>query len=281
MPTSLRHFGTVVVFWAGICMAQESGSSAPDAPAEKESTAKFRASALEAASAFELRRGDGDQRKLARVADPVLRWSNPLGGQRARGEIFLWTDAGIPAAVVSINEFTDAAGRTHGEQEWCSLAAGPLAAKGPRRWSPKAGVLLAKALADVDPPADSAPQRQRQMRDLAARFNGEKTTRAGIQRLLRLLPKPIYRYEPEDAAILDGGLYVLAEGTDPEALLALEARRSGMSYTWHYAFARMNSVHLTGWFDGKTVWEAPALEGREVYDREDQAYTAFLRKTPE
>jgi hypothetical protein len=40
----------------------------------------------------------------------------------------------------------------------------------------------------------------------------------------------------------------------------------------------MNSIRLTVSYDGKQTWEAPALEGREVYDRSDKAYSAFLRK---
>jgi hypothetical protein len=40
----------------------------------------------------------------------------------------------------------------------------------------------------------------------------------------------------------------------------------------------MNSVLLTATYGGKPVWEVPALEGSEVYDRTDKAYSALLRK---
>jgi hypothetical protein len=278
MPAVIRSFMPVVVLVATCCLGQEQKSSNRDEGQVQETAAKFRAYAKEVATAYELRAGDGGKRKLTPISEPVLRWTNPLGGQRARGEIFLWTDAGLPGAIVSINEFTDAAGQTHGEEEWCSLAAGPLVADGPHRWSPANGVLSPQPLRDVDPPADSAARRLRQMRDIAERFAGEKTTRAGVSRTLRLLPKPIYRYEPKEEGILDGVLFALAEATDPEALLALEARRSGSTYVWHFALARMNSVRLTASYSGKQVWEAPALEGSEVYDRTDKAYSAFLRK---
>jgi hypothetical protein len=199
IPAFGRLVSPVVVLLATWCAAQEP-SSAGRAGAEEEGTAKFRAYAKDVADSYELRAGDGGMRKLTLVADPVLRWSNPLGGQRARGEIFLWTDAGLPAAVVSINEFTDAAGRTHGEQEWCYLATGPLIADGPHRWTPATGVLSPQPLSDVDAPADSAARRMLQLRELTARFAGEKTTRAGVKRTLRLLPKPIYR--------MDGGEFL-------------------------------------------------------------------------
>jgi hypothetical protein len=276
----LTRFLPAVVLIPSLCLAQEPELASGDAAAEKEAIARFRAYAKEVATAYELRAGEGATRKLPLVAEPILRWTNPLGGQRARGEIYLWTDAGLPAAIVSINEFTDAAGRLRGEQEWCSLAAGPLVAGGSHHWSPAVGVLSPKPLSDAEAPAETATRRLRQMRELAGHFAGEKTTRAGVTRTLRLLPKPIYRYEPqgEDPLVLDGALFGLAEATDPEALLVLEARRSETSYIWHFALARMNSVRLTASCNGKQIWEAPALQSSEVYDRADKPYSAFLRK---
>lgn len=269
----------LTLFVGGICcLADEADSVVTENDPEKAAATKFRKYAKDVATAYDLRSGPGAARKLTLVAEPVLRWSNPLGGLRARGEIFLWTDSGVPAAVVSINEFTDSAGALHGEQEWCSLAHGSLVATGSHRWSPTDGVLSLQPLPNVDTPADSAGQRRRQMGDMAGRFSGEKTTRAGVTRALRLLPKPIYRYEPSDAKVLDGGLYVLAEATDPEALLVLEARNTDSTYVWHYAFARMNSVRVTATYNDKLVWEAPELSGSDVYDRADKPYSAFLGK---
>src|SRR5579872_4918126 len=149
MPALVRVIPPVVMLMAACCMGQDPEPSRESSGSEKEAAAKFRAYGKEIATAYELRSGDSARRKLTLVAKPVLRWTNPLGGQRARGEIYLWTDSGLPAAIVSINEFTDTAGRIHGEQEWCSLAAGPIVADGPHRWSPAAGVLTPQPLRDV------------------------------------------------------------------------------------------------------------------------------------
>jgi len=253
---------------------------AADSPDGKsgEASATFRAYAKDVAAGYELTLGEPRANEAKLVAEPILRWSNPLGSQRARGEVFLWTHAGLPAALLSVNEFTDPAGQTHGEQEWCSLASGPLTAKGPHSWAPAAGVLAPRPLDGAPAPADTAPRRLRQLRDLAERFAGEKTTRAGVTRPLRLLPQPIYRYESKDADVLDGALFALVEATDLEVLLALEARRIGPTQAWHFALARMNSVRLAATCDGKQVWEGPALDGADVYNRNDKAYSAFLSK---
>lgn len=74
-------------------------------------------------------------------------------------------------------------------------------------------------------------------------------------------------------------IHRMVEHTDPEALMLLEARRSGAAYAWQYAFARMQSLELTASYRGARVWEAPALKGVEVYGRADQAYAAFLPKS--
>src|SRR5262249_12332997 len=134
------------------------------------------------------------------------RWSNPLGGQQAHGEIFLWTDNGLPAAVLSINEFTRPNGKVDGEHEWCALWNRPIFATGPHVWSPASAEISFRALTNEEAVGDSPTRRLRQMRALASRFSGTKTTRLGETRVLRLLPQPIYRYQTNDAEVADGGL---------------------------------------------------------------------------
>ena len=260
------------------CGGQAPEDRNQEAASSAESAKQFAAYAKTTAESYKLRAGEGGARELKLLAEPVLRWSNPLGGRQAHGEIFLWTDGGLPAAVLSLNEFTDKAGRKREEHEWCSLAAGSIAAEGPYRWAPVAGALSPKLAEGAETPGDSAARRMRQMHRLAQDFTGEKTTRDGVKRSLRLLSKPIYRYPTADGEVLDGAIFALVEHTDPEALVVLEARRQGAGYAWHYAFARMQSLELTASYRGARVWEAPALKGAEVYGRADQPYAAFLPK---
>jgi len=261
---------------ACMLIAARCGAQAQGDVAEEEK--RFRAAAQEVASAYDLRRDPSENQPLARVTEPILRWANPLGGHRAHGEIFLWTNGGLPVAVLSINEFTRVNGKIDGEHEWCALTNEPIFATGPHRWSPDNAGLSFRAPAMAEAVADSPTRRLRQMRDLAARFSGTKTTRTGESRDLRVLPQPIYRYQPKETQIIDGGLFALVEATDPEALLLLEARLTKSGNAWHYAFARLNSVKLTASLDGQQVWEAPALPGKDVYDRPDKPYSAFLVK---
>jgi hypothetical protein len=80
---------------------------------------------------------------------------------------------------------------------------------------------------------------------------------------LRLLPQPLYRYESADPDILDGAVFafVTSAGTDPEALLVLEARKpSGKDLpVWHYAVSRFTDTELRVKHKDKEVFTAPLV----------------------
>lgn len=268
----------VVLICVSWCEGQTGKPPAAEAP-EVEATRRFQAHAKEIAAAHVLHIGQADGRKVDLLADPILRWANPLGGKRAHGEVFLWTDRGRPAVVLSLNEYTDAKGALHEEHEWHSLASQAVTSVGPDGWAPTAAGIAFQPLPDAEPPADSPARRLRQMRELAARFSGEKTTRAKETRDLRLLPQPAFRYEikEQDQNVLDGALFALVEANDPEVFLILQAQASGPAHAWHYALARMESLRVAVAYRGQRLWEAPALPANEVYNRTDKPYAAFLK----
>ena len=80
---------------------------------------------------------------------------------------------------------------------------------------------------------------------------------------LRLLTQPLYRYKSTDPDVLDGALFafVTSAGTDPEALLVLEARktRATNAPVWHHAVARFTDLNLWVRHKGKEVFFAPLV----------------------
>ena len=97
---------------------------------------------------------------------------------------------------------------------------------------------------------------------------------------LRLLPQPLYRYEPFGGKVLDGGLFSFAAGTDPEVLLLIEARRENRELIWQYAFARFNYAELSASFKGDRVWRVdadPAQAMHVIGDHTlmDKVYSSF------
>jgi len=73
--------------------------------------------------------------------------------------------------------------------------------------------------------------------------------------------------------VLDGGLFALVQGNDPDILFLLEARGE-KERTWHFAAARMQNCALAVQFDGREVWSVPQLEWSVAFDH-GQPYTLF------
>ena len=268
----LLRLSALVCLVGGVALAQErAGKVQTD---ENKDAKEFSEYALQAAKDYKCQAGPKAERELALQDKPILRWTNPLGSNEAHGELFLWTDRGRPAAVLSLYQFVlNEKQREH--HEFLSLSQEPLAFTGAVQWAPEEAGVKFTPFANSEPPLDSARQRLKQMRDLAARFSAQKTTREKEVRDLRVLPQPVYRYQGTEGEVLDGALFAVVEATDPEIVLPLEARAESGKRQWHYALARMNSLGMKAKLDDKDVWEAPLLLGKEVYNRKDGPYTAF------
>ena len=253
--------------------------AAQEPPATEDDAAKkFRAYAKEAAESYTIRLESSEGRQLTLRDQPVLRWANPLDGHNSHGDVFLWTDEGRPAAVLSLYEYTAAKGTIHEHHEFCSLATVPLVTEvaSGRNWSPKEAGLTFAPLPAAPAPAGSAVRRLAQMRELAARFTGKKTTRGDAEvRELRLMPQPVVRYESKYHEVLDGALFALVEANDPEVFVLIEARPVEGKLQWHYGLARMNSLGLAVSLDEAEVWKADLLPWRDALNRKDLPYTAF------
>lgn len=236
-------------------------------------------------AALELTRGcateyrmtaDGAGAAFKLEPQPVLQWSNPERGQ-IYGNVFLWTANGRPQVVGSLFKWYSPF--THMSHEFQSLSRSGIVAtyRDAEVWrtpeSPGAFVTVPDAPSVAETPA----ARMIQMRQLARRLTARATDRDGNQHELRLLSKPVYRYEvtAADAESVDGALFVFVQGTDPEIWLQLEAR--GKPAVWSLAFSRMNSIELSVQLDGREVWNQPALPWAELAGHK-RAYTSFSFK---
>lgn len=245
---------------------------------EPEPSEEFQKYAQQQAAAYEFRVTAGDQELPANLLEqPLLRWTNPVGGRGAHGEVFLWAAGGRPAAALSLYRWNGPDGNVHEHHEFCSLTEYALTSDNPsgKTFSPQEPGVELEPIADAAPPLDSPRLRLRQMRELAGRFTADKTTRQGEQSVLRLLPQPMYRYADDVTDALDGALFAFVEATDPEVFLLIEARTAEGAQQWHYAMVRMNSVRLRAYYREEPVWEAPELAWRDALNRDDLTYTAL------
>jgi hypothetical protein len=197
------------------------------------------------------------------LPDPVFRHSQPVRGDDI-GAVWLWVDEnGRPAAVGTVFAYSGGAGGDGYRQvahEFHSLSDEPIVAtwRDKKQWSPNKPGLEWKPIPGAPKPADSEAQRLWQMREFARQFQGHEADPRGGRWELRLVPKPVYRYElKKTEAVQDGALFVFCQGTDPEIFLGIEARRTQAGYQWHYS--RCRSPELTRLCSGKLT---PYLERR-------------------
>lgn len=191
----------------------------------------------------------------------VLRWANVTRGS-ADGATYIWTRNGRPLATVCVYPW---AGRLC--DNFQSLAEGPITAvrEGQTVWQCSQRGVEYRPVPDADRPQASAAERLRQLKSLARDF---RTTLLGWnaddsdREELRMLPRPVYRYEATSAGPLDGAIFAFVQGTDPEAFLLLEDARTGEGdgkYEWRYALARRTSGRMETRFRGEIVWKAERL----------------------
>lgn len=256
---SLRHRLIVAV---GVCLAS-CGPVVADEPVDPAAEAtELKTERLKSmkrtADRYEFFTAGEKPVPLNRVSEPILRWTNPVRGAKD-GCLFLWTENGGPAAILSLYPPFGGTGDRF-DHELLSLSSqGLIARRGEVQvWTPgKSGVEF-KLVPDSAPPAESAPRRLSQIRKLAANFSATVTVRDDRSQL-RMLTTPIYRYGDSRGDAFDGAIFAFAQGTDPELLLLLEAREEGESREWKYALARLTIMALEARYAEHMVWSAPRL----------------------
>jgi hypothetical protein len=189
-------------------------------------------------------------------AEPVLRFTNPVGGSRD-GAMFVWLEEDGRPAVAAQMLWNP---RQIWLEEFSSLSASPLLARSPdgRVWSPSKGGVSFKPVPDAPKPAETAERRLRQMRELAESFSAEHFYKGRIWNKLRLLTKPFARYGKSSSEVQDGALFCFSHGTDPEVLLMLESRPGKDGPEWQCAFAPMTTFATNAFWKGKEIWTRPA-----------------------
>jgi hypothetical protein len=117
------------------------------------------------------------------------------------------------------------------------------------------------------------------MRALARDFTARTQDSEGRHWDLRLLPQPLYRYESTDPDVLDGAdfAFVTSAGTDPEAILVLEARKpkGDNAPAWHFGIARFTDLNLWVSHQGKNVFTATVIPLNGIDQDGNDRYRVF------
>lgn len=243
---------------------------------------------LEEAAKWHMRLKDGAIREAELVRKPVYIWSNPLRSAGQNGSVFVWLDQGRPVVVGSIFSHPEE-GRRMICHELHSLASDPLVpARQPtdQVWEPKAEVEM-KLLPGAPTPESTVARRSIQIRTLSREFTAHSIDHMKERWELRLLPQPLYRYESKNGEVIDGALlaFVTSAGTDPEVILALEARTKGTGTAWYYRAIRFSDSDLFVEYQTQAVWSSVRDEKNQLFFNPDHTYQLirdrFIDELPE
>ena len=227
------------------------------------------------AAAYRFRTGD-DAEEVKVSADPILFWSQPVRGGDD-GAIYLWTRQGRPQAIGAFFIWPWREGGQAITHELHSLSDKPFTATWQDRpWKSPENAVSYQTLTDASPPGESPERRLQQMKQLAREFTATSQGKDDRDWELRLLPRPLYRYEVErfelhvetKPTVLDGVLFGFVQGTDLEIVLMLEAVKTDKGNLWRWSAARMSDLPLTLSRGDAAVWQVD----KASFDQANAAY---------
>jgi hypothetical protein len=212
----------------------------------------------------------GDRKEPAKVGDPCLRWTNPIGTGGANGIVAVYAyNGGRPDAIGKF--FIDGQKRLVNEFTIIPESDVKIMRSDRLFWKPSEFVCKFTDLPNSPVPAAKPTLRLSQMRTIAADFSvtdyfGTPETKHEM----RLLSQPVYRYS-EEGKILDGSLFVFVIGTDPECCLLVEAYRDDKGSRYRYAVAPMAIFKLEARYKDTAIWN---IERRMVFGDNCRSYYA-------
>jgi hypothetical protein len=202
--------------------------------------------------------------------EPIARYGDP-----ARlihdATLWAWGERGRPIAALKVEHQPERPAVARWLLGLVSLAPDRIAVEffDGKTWTSRRPGIEPRALPGAPAPADREVTRLGQMRDLAQRFTASEYAGPARGRLqLRLMPRPLHRYDDTASGPIDGAIFGFAYGTNPDVLLIIEAIGAGSPPGWRYSLARLGGGELFVSLDGREVWKQdeanPPVE-RETY----------------
>lgn len=229
----------------------------PSPPDEKLMTQKLEREFQKQAEAYAFALDAARKSTLMLQKTPVMRWT----ADGNFGAVWVWTDQNRPQVVGCLGSFRNGNNELEGFHEFHAITAQPL----PRInigesyvWEPNQAGPPPQRIPGAPVPAATHRLRLLQMRQLAREFSFELRSGQQVSQL-RLSPAPIYDFESKDPDVTDGALfsYLWDVGTDPEALLLLESRRTPDGLAWFYVPLRFSWRELSMKHGDENVWHVP------------------------
>lgn len=206
-------------------------------------------------------------KKSELIAEPIYRFDDPAR-LFSDGTLWAFGKSGRPDALLCLSLQRDDRGRLKWIHELTSLSGGPIAASsrhasGPWIWNTRGPGVVLRPVPNAPRPAAEEARRLRQMREMARRFTVSESldparNDPSDRFELRLLPQPVLRYHDPAAGLVDGALFLMAYGRNPEIAILIEARREGRQEpAWSYGLARLGAARFRANLDDHEVADLP------------------------
>ncbi len=199
------------------------------------------------------------ERPTVLQSKPLFRWQNPVSG--ANGAICVWTLQERPV-VLSKSHLNDR--KQHYVESLVAVSPQPIQVdKGSQSYwsSPKCDTPPA-TLMDANVPADTERMRLTQMRDIARQYR--VTSHWGEDNRseweLRLLTTPLYRYRSPETDVIDGAVFAYVQGTNPEAVVIVEAVSTPAGNRWQALPHRLTGYAIKAWYRNQLVLDVPYIQ---------------------
>ncbi len=205
---------------------------------------------------------------IERVPNPVLRFGAPMFGNH-HGALWVWGKRGRPVAVLEMCQQMKDGFWHHG----CHCTANaPIKLTVPtgQVWTPKSNSLSFKPLPGAPVPAETPAARMRQMKAFVQKVTAHQLwtwpTGDGSRHELRMLPTPVHRYDDADQQVIDGALFIVAQGTNPEATLFLEAvqRTDEAKPIWQFAVGQSSLAENVVFFEDEEIYHGQPVNDEEA-----------------
>jgi hypothetical protein len=213
------------------------------------------------------------------VSEPIFRWTNASRANGQSGAMFVWTFAGRPVALGGVFSNPEGGRRVimHEFHALGPLQLFPRLKDSEHEWQPAAAVPLLP-LPDAPSPEPTAARRARQIATLAREFTAHTVDDLDLRWQLRLLSRPLYRYESASGDLIEGAVFAFVSdaGTDPEIMLVLEAVKEGGKAIWQYRTVRLSILSLHVQYKGKEIWTSLRNDPTGPLGNPDRTY-ALIR----
>jgi hypothetical protein len=181
-----------------------------------------------------------------------------------------WTSEGRLLSICKIERYD----RNVQASEWLlcfgSLSSGLVEAEWQdgHHWSARKPGMELAPIGGAPDAAQGMAARLRQMKDIAKRFDATMIDGPDKRQQMRLLPRPLYRYEEPAGDLRDGAVFGLtSNGTNPDAVLVVELHRAqAPAPEWKFGVTGMTTSALSVRFDDKEVWTKPSSPAMRSYE---------------